>query len=152
MVDLLPFDDQCRRVTKGGGSCGVSFPFLKVEKKCPNLERKYPDCGHLWVLYGYNFSFKMTFLRVSRAKTRIIFRCGAILSCVVSECLSKCPNSKKTPLAYKIPGYAPAMWKVNWHVAEKCLFFGVFVAYFDRTNNVCSSGKKIEIELWSGWI
>ena len=50
------------------------------------------------VIYGYNFSFKMRSLRVSRGKTRGFFPCQAFLSPVVSECLSKCPNLKKTHL------------------------------------------------------
>ena len=40
-------------------------------------------------------------------KTRIFFACGAFLSRAAVECLSKCPNSEKTPLPEKIPGYAP---------------------------------------------
>ena len=38
-----------------------------------------------------------------------IFPCRAFLFCVVDDCFSKCPNSKKTPLPQKIPGYAPEM-------------------------------------------
>ena len=26
-------------------------PFSKIGKKCPNLEKKRPDCGHLWVKF-----------------------------------------------------------------------------------------------------
>ena len=56
------------------------------------------------VIYEHNFSFKMRFLRVSRGKIM-----WAFLSRVVGECLSKCPNLKKTSLPLKIPGYAPAL-------------------------------------------
>ena len=49
----------------------------------------------------------MTFLRVVRENNQIFFPCRAFFSRVVDECLSKCPNSKKTPLPKKIPGYAP---------------------------------------------
>ena len=90
-----------RRVTKGGtGGGGLSFPFSKSGKE-------FPDCGHLHffgknvlivVIYGFNFSFKMQFLRVSRRKKTEIFRCGGFLSRVVHDCLSNCTNSKKTPL------------------------------------------------------
>ena len=50
----------------------------------------------------------LQFLRVSRQKKRRFFPCGAFLSRAVVECLSKCPNSEKTPLPEKIPGYVPA--------------------------------------------
>ena len=46
----------------------------------------------------------MQFLRVSTRKNGRLFACGAFLSCVVDECLSKCPNSTKTPLPWKIQG------------------------------------------------
>ena len=51
----------------------------------------------------------MTFLTVSRQKTRLFLTCRAFLSRATSECLSKCPNSKKTPLAVKKPGYTPVI-------------------------------------------
>ena len=81
-----------RHVTRRGGD--LPCPSSKIGKKCPDLWKKIPDCGHLWV----KFSFKMQFLRVSRRKNRRFFPCGTFLSCVVGECLSKCPVSKKTPL------------------------------------------------------
>ena len=68
------------------------------------MKKKCPDCDHLRV----KFSFRMQFLRVSKRKNQRFFPCGAFLSCVVAECLSKCPNSKKTPLPWKIPSHAPA--------------------------------------------
>ena len=34
-----------RRVIRGA----KVGPFSKIGKKCPNLEKKCPDCGHLWV-------------------------------------------------------------------------------------------------------
>ena len=80
----------------------------------PALFQKLEKCALIWrknvlivVIYGYNFSFKMKFLRVSRGKTGRSFPCGAILSLVLGECLSKLPNSKKIPLPQKIPGYTP---------------------------------------------
>ena len=30
---------------------GLPCPFLKIGKKFPNLEKKCPDCGHLWVKF-----------------------------------------------------------------------------------------------------
>ena len=50
------------------------------------------------IIYGYNLSIKMKFLRVSWGKISRFYPCRAFLSRVVGECLSKCPNSKKTPL------------------------------------------------------
>ena len=84
-------------LTRGGGvgEGGLPCPFSKIGKKCPNLWKKCPDCGHLWV----NFSFKTHFLRVSRQKNKRFFPCGAFLSCLVGECLLKChPHSKKIPM------------------------------------------------------
>ena len=86
-----------RRVTrgrKGGGGEVFIALFRKLEKKRPNWRKN----ALIVVIYGYNFSIKMKFLRVSRGKTRRFFPCRAFLSGVVGECLSKCPNSKKTPL------------------------------------------------------
>ena len=37
-----------RRVTEGGG---LPCPFSKIGKKYSNLEKKCPDCGHLWVKF-----------------------------------------------------------------------------------------------------
>ena len=91
------------------GLQGFPCPFSKIGKNCPNFTKKCPDCGHLW----QNFSFKMKFLRVFRRKTRRFFHYGTFLSRVVGECLSKCPNSKKTPLPQKIPGYAPVILKAT---------------------------------------
>ena len=30
---------------------GLTCLFSKIGKKCPNLGRKYTDCGHLWVKF-----------------------------------------------------------------------------------------------------
>ena len=42
-------ETSCRRVTRRGEGGGLPFPFLKIGKKCPNLEKKCADCGHLQV-------------------------------------------------------------------------------------------------------
>ena len=53
----------------------------------------------LWLPMGKISDLKgILILRVSRRKTGDFFPCGAFLSRVVDECLSKCPNSEKTPL------------------------------------------------------
>ena len=96
--------DLPRRVTRGGRwGAWCPLPFFRNWKKCPSFGQKCPDSGYLWV----KFSFKMQFLRVSKKKPEI-FPCGASFSRVVHDCLSKCPNSKKTPLHLKISSYAPA--------------------------------------------
>ena len=81
------------RNSRGRGG-GFPCPFSKMGKKCPNWRKN----SLIVAIYGYNFSFKMNFLRVSRGKTHKFFPCGAFLSRVVGECLSKCPKLKKTPL------------------------------------------------------
>ena len=40
-----------RCVTRGGRGGGLPCPFSKIGKKCPNLEKKCPDFGHLWVQF-----------------------------------------------------------------------------------------------------
>ena len=40
-----------RCVTRGGMWGGLPCPFLKIGKKCPNLEKKYLDCDQLWVKF-----------------------------------------------------------------------------------------------------
>ena len=87
---------QSRRVTRerGGGGEVSRALFQKLEKSALICGKNCPDCGHLWV----KFSFKLQVLRVSNRENRRFFPCSAFLSCVVGECLSKCPNSKKIPL------------------------------------------------------
>ena len=50
---------------------------------------------------GYISLLKCNFYKFPGEKT------GDFLSRVVDDCLSKCPNSKKTLLSPKIPGYVP---------------------------------------------
>ena len=75
-----------RCVTTGGRGEVSPALFQKLEKSALILRKN----ALIVVIYGYNFSFKMRFLRVSREKNRIFFLCGAFLSRVVGECLSKC--------------------------------------------------------------
>ena len=74
-----------------GGGGGLPCPFSKIGKKCPNFGKKCPDIGHLLVEF-------------SGEKGRF-FSLRDLSSCIVHECLSKCPNFKKSPLPLKIPGY-----------------------------------------------
>ena len=77
----------------------------------------------------------MGFLRASRRKNRRFFPCGDFLSCVVGECLSKHPNSKKTPLPLKISGYATDVDFVygafNSRKKESNLIFRVRLVSYD---------------------
>ena len=60
----------------------------KTELKIRKLEKSaliWRKNALIVVIYGYNFSFKMNFLRVSRKKNRRLFPCGAFLSRVVGE-------------------------------------------------------------------
>ena len=93
-----------RKYTGRGGEVPPLFPsfFRKLEKSALILEKN----ALIAVIYGLNFSFKVQFLRVSRTKKSEIFP-WAFLFHVVDDCLSKCPNCKKTPLPQKIPGYVP---------------------------------------------
>ena len=42
--------NQNRRVTTGMGG-GLLSSSSKIEDRCPNLEKKCPDCGHPWVTF-----------------------------------------------------------------------------------------------------
>ena len=97
-----------RRVTRGGGGDVSPAPFRKLEKSAL-IWRKH---SLIALIYGYNVSFKMKLLRVSRGKTHRFFPSRAFLSPVVGECLSKCPNSKKLPCPKKFLVTAPAI--ITW--------------------------------------
>ena len=56
------------------------------------------------VIYGLNFSFKMQFSRAFRRRNQRFFRAGSFFLASYMDFLSKCHNSKKTPLPKKIPG------------------------------------------------
>ena len=58
------------------------------------------DCGH----HGLNFSFKIEFEKNPEIFLACLFFLGLHM-----KCLSKCPNSKKTPLPRQIPDYAPVL-------------------------------------------
>ena len=49
---LLSYTDLTSRcVTREGEGGGLPCPFSKIGKKCPNLEKKCPDYGYLWVKF-----------------------------------------------------------------------------------------------------
>ena len=80
-----------------------SQPFFE-NRKCPHFGKKCPDYIHLCV----KFSIQNVVLKVSRRKNSNIFHCGAFFLVFLTKCLSKCPNSTKCPLPWKISGCAPA--------------------------------------------
>ena len=59
----------------------------------PKFGGKCHDCGHLWVKY-----FIHNATPGFQEKKLKIFPYRAFLSGFTHDCLSKCPNSKKTPL------------------------------------------------------
>ena len=77
-------------VTRGGRGEVSPYSFSKTGKKCPNVEKKCPDCGFLWVIFT---SF--------HAKNRRLFPCGTFLSPNACECLSKRLISRKLPCLKK---------------------------------------------------
>ena len=83
-----------KRVTRGGEEGRSPLPIFQ------NLEKSILILGKnalIVVIYGLNFSFKIQFLKVFRIKYRRFFPAGSFFP-IVHNCLSKCPNSKKTPL------------------------------------------------------
>ena len=74
------------------------MPFLKNWKKVPWFWEKVRS---LWSSIGQISHLKYIFPVFPGKKTEI-FPCRDRLSCAVDECLSKCPNSKKTPCRDKL--------------------------------------------------
>ena len=94
MIELITIFFETKIYFRSGHSTSrrITRNFSKIGKKCPNSGQKCPDCGNLCVKI-YVFSFKIQFLN------REVFPCGAeFFFRVVHDCLSKCPNSKKSPL------------------------------------------------------
>ena len=77
-----------------GEGGGLPYPFPKLEKSALILGKN----AMIVVICGLNFSFKMKFCGVLQEEKVEIFPCGVFLSRVVHDCLSKYPDSKKTPL------------------------------------------------------
>ena len=91
-----------------GGGGRSPLPFFENWKKCPNLGKKCPNCVHLRVKC-------LVFKSFQAKKPDIFLPAGHFFSRAVAESLSKCPNSEKTLLLEKIPGYAPAA-KIEWNI------------------------------------
>ena len=90
---IPPQDQACN--WKGRGE-EVSPALFQALEKSALIWRKN---ALIVIIYGLNFSFKMKFSRISRRKKPRFFPCGAFHSHPVCECLSQCPNSKKTHLS-----------------------------------------------------
>ena len=66
----------------------------------PALSRKMENSALMSLIafiYGLNFLIKVQFFSFQEKKPEI-FPCQTFLFRAVDDCLSKCPNSKKTPL------------------------------------------------------
>ena len=94
-----------RRVTSGGRGRGLSCTFLKIGRKCLILR----ESVMILVIFGLNFLFKMQFLGFSSRKNPKFFPVSSFVIEFLMKCLSKCHNSKKTPLLWQILGYAPVL-------------------------------------------
>ena len=118
-----------RRVTRGGRGGGLPCPFSKIGKKCPNFGKKMPWLCPSWV----KFLILNVVLRVSRRKKTHIFSLRGF-SFMCCRCLSTCPDSEKTPLPWKIPGYEPV--KVGQNISslkipfEKLKSLGWFLEFY----------------------
>ena len=69
------------------------FPFLKIEKKCPDFWKKSPDFAHLSV----KLSIQNVALRASRRKNSKMFPCGASFSGVFDEIFIEMLESYSKP-------------------------------------------------------
>ena len=93
----------CQNMQLGGRAEASPALFWKL-KKVAWFWKKVLDCVHLWV----KFSIQNVVLRVSRRKSSKSFSVGPFLHKFLRKCLSKCPNSMKPSLPWKISGCAPA--------------------------------------------
>ena len=72
--------DVPRRANRWGGG-DLPCSCLKIEKKCPDLGKKGPNCVHPWL----DSSIPNVILRVSRRKSSKILPGGTFFSCVFDE-------------------------------------------------------------------
>ena len=91
---LQNFSVSSRRISRGG------HIFSKL-KKVPQFWRK--KMPWLWPSMGY---ISNAVLKVYRRKKKTkVDPARPFFHALLIKCLSKCPNFKKTPLLWKIPGY-----------------------------------------------
>ena len=86
-------------------------PFFKNWRKCPDFGKKSPDFFHLWV----KLSIQGVVLRISWRKNSNISLRGLFSLCFQTKYLSKCPDSTKAPLPWKISDCSPVLvlWRKN---------------------------------------
>ena len=82
-----------------GGRAGETSALI-LERKCPTI-----------FIYGLNFWFKIIFEVYLGKKISKFFPAGPFFRVLQIKCLSKCSYFKKTPLPWKIPGYAPGQMR-----------------------------------------
>ena len=71
----------CPGAQIGGERGDLPCSCLKIEKKCPDLGKKGPNCVHPWL----DSSIPNVILRVSRRKSSKILPGGTFFSCVFDE-------------------------------------------------------------------
>ena len=83
---------------------GLPCPFLKIEKRCPDLTKKCPDtgkmcpvCVHLWV----KILIENVIWRAFWRKKTKIFPCRAFLLCVTHKTFIEVPLFQETSAAPK---------------------------------------------------
>ena len=79
--------------------------FFENQKKCLVFGKKGPDCLHPWL----KFSIQNVVLRLSRRKNSKMFPREAFFLLFLTKCLSKFPNSTKTPLHQNISVCVPEL-------------------------------------------
>ena len=79
-----------RRVTRGRS---FSCTFLKIGRKYPDFEKKYPDFGHLWVKFLIS-----NVISKFRRKIPKFFPVWPFVLEFLMKCFSKCHNSRKATL------------------------------------------------------
>ena len=96
-----------RRATRGDWVEASPALFWKM-RKVPWFWEKCPDSSHLWIKYF----IQNLILKVSRREKSKISPAGPFFLVRLTKFLSKCPNYTKTPLPWKISGFAPG-WEVG---------------------------------------
>ena len=90
---------------KGGGDGGgYHCPYFKMEKSALILGTTYPNFVHTWI----KSSIKNVVLGITRRKDPKIFPRGSFFLVFLLKSLSKCRNSTKLHLPWKIFGCTPA--------------------------------------------
>ena len=113
-----------------GGGRGLRSPFLNIEKSALILKNDF-NCFHPWVkCFTQN-----VVLKVSRRKSSKSFPCGVFFLVFLTNGLSKCPNSTKSPLSWSISGCAPGKRVKNFSLCgSKILQFLLWTGQIKNNN------------------